>query len=136
MSPSPKHTHTHTHTPKTPMPPWPPMPPSQTPQPSQPSQTPRAPMASMPFKAPIPAYTIQSQQPSIPQLAPMSTVKLMPNEQKYNTKSKMTPEFDNIYIDIQDYLRVMNFLFDKTKDNFISLDTVLTNLKPFLYKKK
>jgi len=80
----------------------------------------------------MPPMTIQSQQPPISQ---------QPNEQRYNAVSKVLSEhkyneLNNIHIDIQDYLRVMNFLYDKTKNNFISLDTVLTSLKPFLYKKK
>jgi hypothetical protein len=80
-----------------------------------------------------PRMDLLSQQPIAD---PMSNVKLMPNEQKYNTMTKMIPESDNIYIDIQDYLGVMNLLLDKTKDSFISLDTVLTNLRPYLYKRK
>jgi hypothetical protein len=42
---------------------------------------------------------------------------------------------NNLYINIQDYLDILNSLYDKTKDTFISVNTVLENMKPFIYKK-
>ena len=103
---------------------------AQSQQPSMPQLSSWTTLSQQPHTVPMVA---QSQQPIV---GPMSNVKLMPNEQKYNTMAKMIPESDDIYIDIQDYLGAMNLLLDKTKDTFISLDTVLTNLKPYLYKKK
>jgi len=42
---------------------------------------------------------------------------------------------NNLYINVQDYLDILNSLYDKTKDTFISVNTVLENMKPFIYKK-
>ena len=42
----------------------------------------------------------------------------------------------NLYIDIQDYLNVMNLLYDKTKDTIISVNTVLESMKPYIYKRR
>jgi len=46
-----------------------------------------------------------------------------------------TDDINNLYINIQDYLDMLNLLYDKTKDTFISVNTVLENIKPFIYKK-
>jgi hypothetical protein len=59
--------------------------------------------------------------------------------QEYETPSQVyqenTGDINTLYIDIQDYLDVLNSLYDKTKDTFISVNTVLENMKPFIYKK-
>jgi hypothetical protein len=44
-------------------------------------------------------------------------------------------DISNLYISIQDYLDILNLLYDKTKDTFISVNTILENMKPFIYKK-
>ena len=68
----------------------------------------------------------------------------MPNYQQplsnmpdYQQPSSNIPEdIGNLYINIQDYLDIINLLFDKTKDTFISVNTVLENMKPYIYRKK
>ena len=72
---------------------------------------------------PSPTYVELTHSPTYVEKAPISTVAI--NNDNIN----------NLYINVQDYLDILNSLYDKTKDTFISVNTVLENMKPFIYKK-
>jgi hypothetical protein len=58
-----------------------------------------------------------------------------PQEYQPSLTGQNNGDINNLYINIQDYLDMLNLLYDKTKDTFISVNTVLENIKPFIYKK-
>ena len=72
---------------------------------------------------PSPAYVEKTHSSTYVEKAPTSAVAI--NNDNIN----------NLYINVQDYLDILNSLYDKTKDTFISVNTVLENMKPFIYKK-
>jgi hypothetical protein len=91
-----------------------------------PVQMPKPVQTPMPVQMPMPVQTPKPVQTPMPVQMPQAAQTSMPIQQQ---------NIDNIYINIQDYLNVLNLLHDKTKDSFISVDTILTNMKPYLYKK-
>lgn len=71
---------------------------------------------------------------------PQSYQEYQPQPQSYQPQPQPQPiqdtgDINNLYINIQDYLDILNLLYDKTKDTFISVNTVLENMKPYIYKK-
>jgi hypothetical protein len=82
-----------------------------------------------PLPVPITAYTY-GQQPS-PGPSYTYGQQPSPGQQSLN----MPENINNLYIDIQDYLDTIMLLVDKTKDTFISVNTILENMKPYIYKK-
>jgi hypothetical protein len=54
----------------------------------------------------------------------------------YTKVDHISLDTSNLFIDIQDYLNVMNLLYDKTKDTIISVNTVLESMKPYIYKRR
>jgi hypothetical protein len=65
----------------------------------------------------------------------MSTSMPVPIPMPMPTSMQNNSDINNLYINIQDYLDILNSLYDKTKDTFISVNTVLENMKPYIYKK-
>ena len=66
---------------------------------------------------------------------PPSYQEYPPQPQPQPQPQQDTGDINNLYINIQDYLDILNLLYDKTKDTFISVNTVLENMKPYIYKK-
>jgi hypothetical protein len=94
-----------------------------------------------PLPVPITAYTY-GQQPSPgpsytygqqPSPGPSYTYGQQPSPGQQSLN--MPENINNLYIDIQDYLDTIMLLVDKTKDTFISVNTILENMKPYIYKK-
>ncbi len=84
-----------------------------------------------PMSTLVPTYTLMST--SMP--VPMSTSMPVPIPMPMPTSMQNNSDINNLYINIQDYLDILNSLYDKTKDTFISVNTVLENMKPYIYKK-